>query len=346
MSHGVVATVLVAGLIGLGLTGCSGTAGVYNSGEEAVNGSRLGAESTPKAHAGATPDQKWTHCTPGARSKDVTAMKPDTNTTLTIGAFNGWDESWATAGLIKQVLKKDGYTVTIKGFDAGVGYQATAGGDIDIITDSWLPVTQAGYIRKYGPKLENLGCWYDNANLTIAVNKDSPAHSIADLKKTGSAYGNVIYSIEPGAEMTKTIATQTLPMYGLSNIVLKTSSTPAMLAQLQKATKAGSNVAVTLWRPHWAYDAYPVRDLADPKNAISHAELIYSFGRPGFEKDHPKAAQLIRNLAIDDAHLSSLEHLMVNITKRGGQQDTAISRWMADNPGWVDDWLAGRLGSR
>jgi len=84
-------------------------------------------------------------------------MKPATNTSLTIGAFNGWDESWATAGLIKQVLKKDGYTVTIKGFDAGVGYQATAGGDIDIITDSWLPVTQAGYIRKYGPKLENLG---------------------------------------------------------------------------------------------------------------------------------------------------------------------------------------------
>ena len=222
----------LAGLIGLGLAGCSGTAGVYNSGDEAANGSRSGVEATPEAHAGATPDQKWTHCTPGARSKDITAMKPDTNTSLTIGAFNGWDESWATAGLIKQVLKKDGYTVTIKGFDAGVGYQATAGGDIDIITDSWLPVTQAGYIRKYGPKLENLGCWYDNAKLTIAVNKDSPAHSIADLKKTGGSYGNVIYSIEPGAEMTKTIANQTLPMYGLSNITLKTSSTPAMLAQL------------------------------------------------------------------------------------------------------------------
>ena len=346
MSHGVAAIAFLAGLIGLGLAGCSGTAGVYNSGDEAANGSRSGVEATPEAHAGATPDQKWTHCTPGARSKDITAMKPDTNTSLTIGAFNGWDESWATAGLIKQVLKKDGYTVTIKGFDAGVGYQATAGGDIDIITDSWLPVTQAGYIRKYGPKLENLGCWYDNAKLTIAVNKNSPAHSIADLKKTGSAYGNVIYSIEPGAEMTKTIAHQTLPMYGLSNITLKTSSTPAMLAQLQKATKAGNNVAVTLWRPHWAYDAYPVRDLDDPKNAISNAELIYSFGRPGFEKDHPKAAQLIRNLAIDDAHLSSLEHLMVDTTKRGGQQDTAISRWMADNPDWVHDWLTGRLGPR
>ena len=63
-------------------------------------------------------------------------------------------------------------------------------------------------------------------------------------------------------------------------------------------------------------------------------------------RDSPKAAQLIRNLAIDDAHLSSLEHLIVDTTKRGGQQDTAISRWMADNPDWVNDWIAGKLGSR
>ena len=95
-------------------------------------------------------------------------MKLDSFTSLTIGAFIGWDESWATAGLIKQVLKKDGYTVTIKGFDAGVGYQATAGGDIDIITDSWLPVTQAGFIRKVGAMLENLGCGYDPRYRTVA----------------------------------------------------------------------------------------------------------------------------------------------------------------------------------
>lgn len=347
MSHRMMAGALFAALIGLGAAGCSGTAGVYNNSEDATNGSRSsGGEGTPEAHSGAIPDQKWTHCAPGSRSADIASMKPDTNTHLTIGAFNGWDESWATSGLIKQVLEKDGYTVTIKGFDAGVGYQATAGGGIDLITDSWLPVTQAGYIRKYGPKLENLGCWYDNAKLTIAVNKNSPAHSVADLKTMGNSYGNVIYSIEPGAEMTKTIANQTLPMYGLSNITLKTSSTPAMLAQLKKATKAGNDVAVTLWRPHWAYDAYPVRDLDDPKNAISNAELIYSFGRPGFEKDHPKAAQLVRNLAIDDAHLSSLEHLMVETTDRGGQQGTAIAAWMKNNTDWVDDWQAGRLGDR
>lgn len=339
-----VAGLFMIGVTILGLTGCSGFGGIYNSGAEAQSGST--GESTPEAHSGATPDQKWSHCTPGNGSADINGMKPDSNRTLVIGAFNGWEESWATSGLIKNVLEKDGYSVSVKGFDAGVGYSATAGGDVDLITDSWLPVTQAGYIRKYGPVLENMGCWYDNAKITIAVNKDSPAHSIGDLRTTGKAYGNVIYSIEPGAEMTKTIANQTLPMYGLSNITLKTSSTPAMLAQLKKATDSGQNVAVTLWRPHWAYDAYPVRDLADPKDAISDPEHLYSFGRPGFEKDHPKAAQLVRNLVIDDAHLSSLEHLMVDTTARGGQRDTAIAQWMAKNSDWVEAWKAGKLGKR
>lgn len=179
MSHKTVAVAFLAGFIGLSVAGCSGTAGFYNSSEDAANGSRSsGSEVTPVAHVGATPDQKWTHCTPGSHSGDITAMKSDAKTHLTIGA----------------------------------------------------------------------------------------------------------------------------------------------------------------------YDAYPVRDLDDPKNAISNAELIYSFGRPGFEKDHPKAAQLVRNLAVDDEHLSSLEHLIVETTDKGGQQDTAIAAWMKDNARWVDDWQAGKLG--
>lgn len=48
MSHGVAAIAFLAGLIGLGLAGCSGTAGVYNSGDEAANGSRSGVEATPR----------------------------------------------------------------------------------------------------------------------------------------------------------------------------------------------------------------------------------------------------------------------------------------------------------
>ncbi|AXE39687.1 glycine betaine ABC transporter substrate-binding protein [Acidipropionibacterium virtanenii] len=294
--------------------------------------------------AAATPDQKWADCKPSDGAKDTSSMDADSKKDITIGAFNGWDESFATAGLIKNVLEKDGYKVTIKGFDAGPGYTGVAGGDIDLITDGWLPLTHADYIKKYGDKLENLGCWYDNAKLTIAVNKDSKAQSIADLKSMGKEYNNTLYGIEAGAGLTKTTQNSAIPKYGLDNMNFKVSSTPAMLSQLKKSTTAKQDIAVTLWRPHWAYDAFPVRDLKDPKGAMGGAEVLYSFGRPGFEKDFPKAAQLVKNMAFDDKNLSSLENVMFSDDKYGGEnQEKAVAEWAKDNPDWIKNWQAGKL---
>ena len=93
------------------------------------------------------------------------------------------------------------------------------------------------------------------------MNEDSEAQTIEDLKSMSGDYGNTIYGIEPGAGLSKA-AKQAVEDYELSDMDLKLSSTPAMLAQLKKSTEADKDVAVTLWRPHWAYDAFPVRDLS------------------------------------------------------------------------------------
>lgn len=315
------------------LSGC----GASNSG----GGSAAGSSSDePSSNV----DQKWANCKVTDGVKDSSSMDADSKKDITIGAFNGWDESFATAHLIKYELDKQGYNVTIKGFDAGPGYTGVADGDIDLITDAWLPLTHADYIKKFGDKLENLGCWYDNAKLTIAVNKDSKAQSIGDLKSMASEYNNTLYGIEAGAGLTKTTQNSAIPKYGLDNLNFKVSSTPAMLAQLKKATEAKQDIAVTLWTPHWAYDAYPVRDLKDPKGAMGGAEVLYSFGRPGFEKDFPKAAQLVKNMAFDDKNLSSLENVMFSDDNYGGEdQDKAVAEWAKDNPDWMKNWQEGKL---
>ena len=317
----------------LALGGCK----VSNSGGGQADG---GSSSDATSNVNAA----WGKCTPGAKSKDVSTMKDDADKKITIGAFNGWDESFATAHLVKNELAKAGYDVTIKGFDAGPGYTGLADKDIDLVTDGWLPLTHADYIKRYGDRLESLGCWYDNAKLTIAVNKDSKAQTIGDLRTMGDEYGNTLYGIEAGAGLTKTTKNAAIPQDGLSTLNYKISSTPAMLAQLKKATGAHQDVAVTLWRPHWAYAAFPVRDLKDPKHAMGNAEVIYSFGRQGFEKDHPKAAQLVRNMAFDDKHLSSLENVMFSKDNYAGEnQDKAVTQWVKENPDWVKDWEAGKL---
>lgn len=319
----------------LALSGC----GASNSG---TGSAHPGGSDAPSS----TVDKKWADCTPGAGAKDVTGMKKDDDRTITIAAFNGWDESFATAHMLKYGLEKDGYSVSVKSFDAGPAYTGMAAGDVDLITDTWLPITHADYIKKYGSKLESLGCWYDNARLTIAVNKDSPATSIEDLKSMGKEYDNTLYGIEAGAGETKVVKDTMIPAYGLQSTTFKVSSTPAMLAQLKKATSSGQNIAVTLWRPHWAYSAFPVRDLKDPKGAMGGAENIYTFARSGFGSDSPKAAQLARNLAFSDEDLASLENVMFSDTEYAGKDnDKAVAQWAEDHPEWIKKWEQGTLSA-
>ncbi|ALN14064.1 glycine betaine ABC transporter substrate-binding protein [Acidipropionibacterium acidipropionici] len=326
------------------LTALFGAAAMTLSACGASNTGGGSGDSSSAAGPSANIDQKWANCDPASGAKDTSSMDADSKKDITIGAFNGWDESFATAHLLKYVLDKDGYNVKVEGLDAGPGYTGLAGGDIDLITDSWLPLTHADYIKRYGDKLESMGCWYDNAKLTIAVNKDSKAKSIADLESMSSDFGNTLYGIEAGAGETKVVQDTMIPKYGLKKMQLKVSSTPAMLSQLKKATAANQDVAVTLWRPHWAYEAFPVRDLADPKGAMGGAEKIYSFGRPGFGKDNPKAAQLVKNLAFSDEQLSSLENIMFSDSKYGGKNnDKAVAEWAGQNSDWIQKWEQGKL---
>ncbi|WP_228389214.1 glycine betaine ABC transporter substrate-binding protein [Cumulibacter manganitolerans] len=316
----------------LALTGC----GASNSG-----GGSDSSEGSGKDAAAS----KWADCDMHDGVADVSSVSgQDEDKNVTIGAFNGWDESFATAHLLKAVLEQDGYTVDIKAFDAAPGFTAVAQGDVDFLTDGWLPVTHADYLDKYGDQLDSLGCWYDNAKLTIAVNEDSPAKSIADLAEMGDEYNNSIVGIEPGAGLTKQTKEKAIPEYGLDKLSFTTSSTPAMLAAVKKSQADGSNIAVTLWRPHWAYDAYPMRDLEDPKGAMGGKEIIYSFATKGYEKKNPKAAQLVKNLVLDDEKLSSLENMMFGEDNFAGKDnDAAVQKWLSENPDFAGQLKAGKL---
>ncbi|MDN5723383.1 MAG: glycine betaine ABC transporter substrate-binding protein [Corynebacterium sp.] len=284
-------------------------------------------------------------CTPGEDSADLADLDTDDDKEISVAAFNGWDESFAASHLLKHVLEEDGYTVDITGYDAAPAYTGVAQGDIDLFMDGWLPITHDNYIEQYGDDMEAQGCWYDNAVLTLAVNEDSPAQEIGDLATMGDEYDNTLVGIDPGAGLTSQTQDHAIPEYELDNLDFQISSTPAMLAALKRATDSGDNIAVTLWRPHWAYDAFPVRDLEDPKGAMGEEEIIYNFSRSGFSDDNPYVSQLLKNLVINDENLSSLENVMFSEDNYGGENlDDAVAEWVEDNPEFVEDWRAGQLG--
>lgn len=101
MLYGVVVMVFLVGLIGLGFVGCFGIVGVYNSGDEVVNGLCLGVEVIFEVYVGVMFDQKWIYYILGVCFKDIIVMKFDINIFLMIGVFNGWDEFWVIVGFIK-----------------------------------------------------------------------------------------------------------------------------------------------------------------------------------------------------------------------------------------------------
>ena len=270
----------------------------------------------------------------GTAADDATGSGSDAGP-ITIGVHSGWDEGIAVSHLWKNILEGEGHEVTLETADAGVVFTALAEGDYDLNFDTWLPLTHASYMEQYGDQLEELGTWYDDAKLTIAVNEDAPVDSLDQLAENADAFDNRLVGIEAGAGLTKTTQEAVIPTYGLEDMEYLISSTPAMLAELDSATAAGENIAVTLWRPHWAYDAYPIRDLEDPEGTLGDAEEIKVMGTSGFSEDHPDVADWIEGFTLTDEQLFSLENLMFN--EMGGEDnDAAVEAWLEENPDLVE----------
>ncbi|PVE94169.1 glycine betaine ABC transporter substrate-binding protein [Microbacterium sp. TPD7012] len=256
--------------------------------------------------------------------------------TITLGFLPSWTDGLSTAYLLQDQLEKIGYDVELKTLtEAGPLYTGLAQGDVDLFPSAWPEVTHAEYMKTYGESIEDLGTYYDNARLTIAVPEYSELETIDDL--AGADLGGKIYGIEPGAGLTAQTQ-KMLPEYGLdSQYELVTSSTAAMLTELKSATEKKQDIAVTLWRPFWANDAFPVKDLEDPKGAMGEAEGLHFLGTKGFADEFPEAADLISKIVLDDEQYGSLEDLVVNEYGEGREAE-AVDAWLEEN-GDQFDWV-------
>lgn len=250
--------------------------------------------------------------------------------TITIG-YIPWDEDVAISHLWKRTLEDKGYKVKLEQVDAGPLYAGMANGNVDLFLDSWLPATHADYYNKYKDKLENLGPWYDNASMQLAVLKDDPANSVEDLAKDPGRYKGRIVGIEPSAGEMKIAKTKVMPQYGLDGkFTLMQSSTPAMLAELTRASNSKTPIVVTLWKPHWAYSKFPIKPLADPKGAFGTAEKSYMLARKGFSADFPEVAGWLKKFKMADQQLFPLEDNVMNKFK--GREQQGVEEWLKANP--------------
>lgn len=254
-----------------------------------------------------------------------------------------WDEDVAVSFLWKRLLEGAGYRVELVLSDLAPVYSGLASGDIDLFLDGWLPITHADYLDEYGHSIEDLGEWYDNARLTWAVPTYMGLDSIADLRGNAHLFDASVLSIEPGAGLTRLSREVVKPGYDLDAYEILEGSTPVMLAELERGTSRREPIVVTLWHPHWAYAAFPIKDLEDPKGLLGEVERIHAFARSGFSRDFPTIAEWIRNFEMSDEALASLEKLIIRDYGRG-EEERAVDEWLDDpaNQSMVRDWNGDR----
>jgi glycine betaine/proline transport system substrate-binding protein len=281
--------------------------------------------------AGAVAALALTGCASGDGGGDGDGDNKD----ITIGVFQGWDEGIAVSELWKAILEDKGYNVKMEAAEAGTVFVGLSEGDYDLTMDVWLPYTHKSYLKKYGDDVSKLTEWNDEAKLTIAVNEDADIDSLTELNDKADMFNDQLIGIEPGAGLTEATEDEVIPKYGLDDIDFKTSSTPAMLAELKSATEAGDDIAVTLWRPHWAYDAFDIKDLKDPKGALGEAEGIYAYGKKDLADSHPEVNDWMKNFKMDSDLLFSLENEMFNKADTD-DYGPIVKKWIKDNQDWVD----------
>lgn len=252
--------------------------------------------------------------------------------TITLGFIPSWTDGLSTAYLLEDQLGKLGYDVEMTELtEAALLYTALADGDVHMYPSAWPEVTHASYMEEYGDQIEDIGTYYDNAKLTFAVPSYTDVDSIADLTGNADMFGGRIVGIEPGAGLTAATQDSVMPTYELDDYNLVTSSTAAMLTELESAIASEEDIVVTLWTPFWANSAFDVKTLEDPEEALGEAEGLHFLGTMGFGDEFPEAAELIAGIQLDDDAYGSLEDMVVNEFGEG-QEAEAIDAWIEANP--------------
>ena len=250
----------------------------------------------------------------------------------------GWDEDIAATYMWKALLEEKGYTVNVRELEIASTFTGLANDQIDLYLDAWLPSTHAAYWSRYESKLEALTTWSLGKNMLV-VPQYVDVSSLDQLRAASAEFGGRIVGIEAGAGLMAATRTKVMPAYGLDNYTLVEGSSPAMLAALDSAIKAKKPIVVTLWQPHWAFSAYQLKELADPKQAFGEPDDMKVLAPKGFSERQPQVAGYLKKFTMKNEQLSSL---MLELRKQGkGKELDAAKSWIAANRPVVDAWLAG-----
>ncbi|WP_079709107.1 glycine betaine ABC transporter substrate-binding protein [Paraliobacillus ryukyuensis] len=244
-----------------------------------------------------------------------------------------WDTEVASTNVIAQVLKEQGYDVTVTPLDNAVMWESVASGDTDGMVAAWLPTTHGDLYEEYQDQLVELGVNLKGAKTGLVVPEYMDVNSIGDLADVSDELDSAITGIEPGSGVVQS-SEQAIEDYSLDGWAVETSSSGAMATALGEAIDNEEPIVVTGWSPHWMFSKYDLKYLEDPEGSFGEEETIETMVRQGLEEDSPAAYQILDNFNWESA---DIESVMLDI-QNGTAPEEAAQTWIEDNQDKVDEW--------
>ncbi|MFF0829587.1 glycine betaine ABC transporter substrate-binding protein [Brevibacillus sp. NPDC003359] len=125
---------------------------------------------------------EWVKNNEAKVAKWVDGIQPVQKAKLTL-AYVAWDSEIASTHVVEHVLEqKLGYEVELSQVQTGPMWAGVAIGDVDGMVASWLPSTDASYLKKFGGKIEDLGPNLEGTKIGLVVPSYMNISSIEDLQ--------------------------------------------------------------------------------------------------------------------------------------------------------------------
>ncbi|WP_461633462.1 glycine betaine ABC transporter substrate-binding protein [Labilibaculum euxinus] len=247
--------------------------------------------------------------------------------------YPNWAEGVAFTYLAKTALEANGYNVELTNLAPGMiyGELSKENSKGDVFLDAWLPNTHKDYWDNYGDKLVILGESFSEGTTGLVVPTYVTINSIEELNANKDKFNSEIIGIGAGAGIHANTL-KAIDAYKLDFEQI-TSSGPAMVASLEKAIRDKEWIAITGWKPHFAWTQNDLKYLEDPKG-VYPKDACTIISRRGFEKDQPKAAAFFKNFNLKE---EQLYELMTAIKDKG--EEAGAAEWYKTNKVLVDSWI-------
>ena len=221
---------------------------------------------------------------------------------------------------------------------SGRCFRGVASGDLDAFQDVWMPNHQQ-YIDPVEEDVELLDPWYENETAYGIAVPDymDDIQSLADLNEAGV---DQITGIEPGALFHAQITDEVIPTYDL-DLTLAESSTPAMLAELQRAYEAEEPIVFLGWSPHWMnaeYDFHYLEDPEDAQGSFDEPARLRTLVGADLQEEDPVAYAFLQAVSMNEEEMNELQ---AEIQDADPDEPTlGATNWLEGNQDVVEEWVA------